>query len=307
MKLFYKGVDIYPEISVSTCWHTMYSEGHADEILMRLNDTRALWDKWSPKKGDEIKIEDGKAKSGKMFVSEVTPSSGLITIRALSMPQKVRNKVSKSWENVKLSQLLQEVATNTGLTLEKHNVEDKTYKYVYRNNLTEFDFLSQRCKLEGLSFLVYDGKLVIYGQKEAEASAPGETLDISNAYDYQYIDESADIFTKCEVTDGTTKGEFTAPTEIKDSKTLHIVLPLTLTDESEAIRFSKNLLRDANKKMQTLTIWTDYMARNIAPGGTVTVKTDSAHSWDGVAFVEKVRHDYVHTTSKLWLRKGLAY
>ena len=86
MKILYEGVDIYPDISVHRCYHDMYAEKQSDELLLKLNDTRELWDSWNPKKGDTIAIEDGAAKTGKMFVESVVPESGIITLRAYSVP-----------------------------------------------------------------------------------------------------------------------------------------------------------------------------------------------------------------------------
>ena len=80
MKIIYEGTDIYPEISVHRCYHDMYADKQSDELLLKLNDTRELWDRWSPKKGDTIAVEDGAAKTGKMFVESVVPESGLITL-----------------------------------------------------------------------------------------------------------------------------------------------------------------------------------------------------------------------------------
>ena len=57
MKILYEGVDIYPDISVHRCYHDMYAEKQSDELLLKLNDTRELWDSWNPKKGDTIAIE----------------------------------------------------------------------------------------------------------------------------------------------------------------------------------------------------------------------------------------------------------
>ena len=89
MKILYEGVDIYPDISVHRCYHDMYAEKQSDELLLKLNDTRELWDSWNPKKGDTIAIEDGAAKTGKMFVESVVPESGIITLRAYSIPRRI--------------------------------------------------------------------------------------------------------------------------------------------------------------------------------------------------------------------------
>ena len=130
MKIIYEGTDIYPEISVHRCYHDMYADKQSDELLLKLNDTRELWDRWSPKKGDTIAVEDGTAKTGKMFVESVVPESGLITLRAYSAPQSTKDKRSKSWEKVKFLQLIQEIAGRHGLTVETYGITDQTYYYV---------------------------------------------------------------------------------------------------------------------------------------------------------------------------------
>lgn len=304
MKVIYKGTDIYPETSVSSCYYTEHCEKVSNELLIKLNDVDKEWDAWSPKKGDDIKIEDGPFKSGKMFVDDIEYRSGLVCIRALSMPQGVKDRHSKSWENVKFSQLISEVAQRHNLPVKKIDVEERTYKYVSQNNEPDFDFLYRRCKQEGCSFLVYDGNLVVYDESKAESKSPDETLEITEAYKYRYTDNSDQSYKTCEVTNGKVSGKYTA-SNVGTDKTLSIVLPQNITDEGEAERIAKARLRAKNKDSTRLIIYTDYMARKIMAGGTVTLKTDGAKSWNGPAFVTDIRHDLVYTRSKIWLRKPL--
>ncbi len=145
--------------------------------------------RWSPKKGDTIAVEDGAAKTGKMFVESVVPESGLITLRAYSAPQSTKHKRSKSWEKVKFLQLIQEIAGRHGLTVETYGITDQTYDYVEQNNLPDFAFLQARCTLEGAAFLVYDGKLVVYDEAYMEGQQPVETITITPANDFEYRDD----------------------------------------------------------------------------------------------------------------------
>lgn len=302
MKVIYEGVDIYPDISVNRCYHTMFAEKNSDELLLRLNDTRQLWQRWNPKKGDKVAVEDGNAKSGTMFVDSVTPSSGFLTLRAYSMPPTVKDKRSKSWEQVKFLQLVNEIAETHGLTVVPYGVTDQTYNFVTQNNEPDFDFLYKRCILEGVAFLVFDEQIILYSQSAQEGMQAGTELKITNAYDFEYKDNGDKSYGSCEVKNGSTVGTFSSDAGKKALKT---VLPLAMSSEEEANRFAKNLLRDANKNMTTATIYTEYMARDIAPGSNVTLNTEGASGWDGKAFVTQVRHDYVKTKSKIWLRKPL--
>lgn len=303
MKILYECVDIYPDISVHRCYHDMYAEKQSDELLLKLNDTRELWDSWNPKKGDTIAIEDGAAKTGKMFVESVVPESGIITLRAYSVPQSAKDKRSKSWEKVKFLQLAQEIAGRHGLTLETYGITDQTYDYVEQNNLADFAFFQNRCTLEGAAFLVYDGKLVVYDEAYMESQQPVDTITITPANDFEYRDEGANAYGSAEAVNGGLTGTFAAPSG--GDKVLRRILPFRMTDQSEADRFAKGLLRDANKNATVGTLWTGSLLRDYAAGSVVTLATEGVKSWDGTAFISRIRHDYVKTRSKLYLRKPL--
>lgn len=303
MKIIYEGVDIYPDISVHRCYHDMYAEKQSDELLLKLNDTRQLWDVWQPKKGDTIALEDGAAKTGKMFVESVVPESGIITLRAYSVPQSVKDKRSKSWEKVKFLQLADEIAGRHGLTLETYGITDRLYDYVEQNNLPDFAFLQSRSTLEGAAFLVYDGKLVVYDEAYMEGQAPADTITITPASDFEYRDEGANAYGIAEAVNGGLTGRFTAPGGTE--KLLRKILPFRMTDQSEADRFAHGLLRDANKGATVATLWTSSLLRNYAAGSVVNLTTEGVASWDGPAFISRIRHDYVKTRSKLYLRRPL--
>ena len=187
----------------------MYAEKQSDELLLKLKDTRELWDSWNPKKGDTIAIEDGAAKTGKMFVESVVPESGLITLRAYSAPQSTKDKRSKSWEKVKFLQLAQEIAGRHSLTLETYGITDQTYDYVEQNNLADFAFFQNRCTLEGAAFLVYDGKLVVYDEAYMESQQPVDTITITPANDFEYRDEGTNAYGSAEAVNGGLTGTFT--------------------------------------------------------------------------------------------------
>lgn len=229
--------------------------------------------------------------------------SCIITLRAYSAPQSVKDKRSKSWEKVKFLQLAQEIAGRHGLTLETYGITDQTYDYVEQNNLADFTFFQNRCTLEGAAFLVYDGKLVVYDEARMESQQPVDTITITPANDFEYRDEGTNAYGSAEAVNGGLTGTFTAPSG--GDKVLRRILPFRMTDQSEADRFAKGLLRDANKNATVGTLWTGSLLRDYAAGSVVTLATEGVKSWDGTAFISRIRHDYVKTRSKLYLRKPL--
>ena len=126
---------------------------------------------------------------------------------------------------------------------------------------------------------------------------------ITPANDFEYRDEGTNAYGSAEAVNGGLTGTFAAPNG--GDKVLRRILPFRMTDQSEADRFAKGLLRDANKNATVGTLWTGSLLRDYAAGSVVTLATDGVKSWDGTAFISRIRHDYVKTRSKLYLRKPL--
>lgn len=303
MKIIYEGVDIYESVSVNQCYHDMHGEKHADELVIKFNDTRRLWDGWQPKPDDTIEVVDGAAKTGKMFIESIAPENGLQTLRAFSIPPTAKDKRAKSWESVWLIQLAQEIATRHGLTLETYDVEDQLYEYITQQNIADFAFLQQRCTLEGLAFLVYNTKLVLYGEAAIETTAPLKELTITPASTFEYTDDANKGYGSVEVKNGGFVGTFTAPNELE--KVLTRVLKVQISSQAEADRYAKAILRDANKNQTAGVLWASSLLSEYAPGSVVNIKTEGAGSWNGPAFITRLRHNYVTQTSKLFFRRPL--
>lgn len=144
-------------------------------------------------------------------------------------------------------------------------------------------------------------------QQAAEAGLPFSERLVDGPEDepnlYAYRDEGAYAYGSAEAVNGGLTGTFSAPAG--GDKVLRKILPFRMTDQAEADRFAKGLLRDANKEATVATLWTGTLLREYAAGSVVTLSTEGVASWDGTAFVSRIRHDYVKTRSKLYLRKPL--
>jgi len=302
IRIIYEGVNIYPDISVNACFHDMYAEKQSDELLLRLNDTRRLWDVWGPKAGDTVAVGDGAASTGRMYVGSVIPKNGLVTLRAYSIPQSAKNKTGKSWEKVRFMQIAQEISTRHGLSFEQHGVADQIYDYVVQNNLPDFAFLQQRCVIEGAAFLVYDGKLVMYSERHLEGQAALGVIDVGANDDFEYNDDTVNAYGTIEITNGSLTGIYKSNNG--SVRALRKIIPIHISSQGEADRFARGLLREANKGMVTGAIRAP-LARNYAAGSIVNIRTHGRASWDGPVFLTHVRHDYVGEKSKLFFRKPL--
>lgn len=305
MQILYKGRDIYPQISVTSCEHDMHAESQADSLVLRFNDPNRLWDSWSVAQESTIEVIEGAARTGKMYIYDLTPQNGTYTLKAFSIPPTSKNRTAKSWEKVRFKQLCREIAERHGLDYEEHGVTDQVYEYVVQDNVPDFVFLEQRCKLEGCSFLVFNGKLVVYGEQKMEAQTPQKLLKLGTDSKFSYADDTSKAYKTCILVNATHVGEYTAPTESGTrilSRNTHVLT----SSQEEANRYAKNLLRLENKRQWTGTLEMDIQ-RDLAPGSVVQIKTVGASSFDGRFFIYRVRHDFKTERSKIFARKRLEY
>ena len=302
MKLIYEGADILAGVSVNQCIVEMYAEKRSDRIVIRFNDPQLKWGKWRPERGDVVELSEGPMSTGAMYVTSMQPTNGFYTLHAQAMPESMTAGTYKSWGEVKLKQLGQEVASRHGLAYESYGVTDRTYKYLAQRGEPDISFLQFRCQLEGCAVTVHDGKLVVYDEASMERQAPEETLRVSIDGVYEYSESQHDIYGSCKVVGGACSGEY-ADTSVGSSRVL-IPPKVDLNDSDEALRFARNLLRLHNKYRCT-----GYMRRALmlgyAPATVLRIETAKAEEWNGDVFVTQVRHDFIRNETKLWFRRPL--
>ena len=303
LKILYNGKDITDDISVSSCIHDMFASSQADTLLIKFNDAKKLWDKWKPSKEDIITVNYGIAKTGAMYIDSVVPENSLMTLRASSIPPTALNKTDKSWENVHLLQLAKEIATRHGLEFESYDVTDRIYDYVRQPNIPDLEFLQQRCNLEGLAFVVYDKKLVLYDEAKLENAKPVKEVKLNSDSDFSYTDSSQNGYGKVTVSNGNLTGNYTSKSGI--SNVLNQTIETAISGQAEADRFAKGLLRQANKNL-TKGVFKLPLMREFSAGSVMKIATDGVNSWNGTGFVSHIRQDYINSTSKVFFRKAVS-
>lgn len=303
MKLMYEGVDIARKVSINRCEHETYAEKRSDQLLLRFNDAEGLWNFWKPVRGEKVQLIDGANDTGVMYVTSIQPENGLFTLRAMSMPLSGENVNSRSWEDVRLLQIGQDIATKHGLKFKAYNVTDRKYSYIKQERQTDFEFLHRRCQLEGCAMLIYDETLVMYDEHQMEAQDSADTIKLGIDARFQYTDNSAQTYGTAEIVSGSYRGTYSD----KNANTDKLLKPKTAiecTSNAEAARFARGLLRAANKNAHTGN-FRRMLTRGIAAASVVTLKTEKASDWDGKVFVTRTRHDFLTGETKVFFRKPL--
>lgn len=302
IQIFYNGADITPYVSVNRCIHDMFTAGQADTLHLRVNDVGHLWDSWAPACGDKIRVDYDSINTGTMFLTAAKPRNGLFDIFAQSAPRSGYAKQHKAWQKVRLLQIGEEIAERNGLEFVSYGVEDHLYHYILQDGIGDFAFLHKRAQLEGCAFQVYDGRLVLYSEKNLEAVEPAEMLTIRDDGDYEYNDSRAGLYGSCVVSCGRYSGKYAV-----QNGSNRVYRPEILggaSSDAECERFAAGLLRAANKDCRRgfvrIPILTGYAA-----GSMIALDNSRAPSWNGPVFLDHVRNDYGRGKSKIFFHKPL--
>ncbi len=303
MKFFYKGADITKQTFLNRCEVETFAEKHADTMLARFDDSAGLWDSWSPAQGDEVRFEFDNFETGAMFVKEIKPENGLMTIFASSMPLSCYTRNTRTWEDIRFLRLCQDIAEAHGMGFQSYDVTDQLYRYIQQDTTGDLEFLNRRCQLEGCALVVFDNTIIVYNEAAREGSEPTEKLKLGKDAVFRYYDRSAGAFGAAEIISGSYHGLFNAPSGDK-SRVFRPSKEINCMDNTEALRFSCGLLRQVNKD----TVGGSFRRKltpEVAAGSVIEIETEKAKSWGGKIFVTKTRHDFVKNESKIYFRKPL--
>ena len=303
------GTDVTKDLAIERAILEEYSEGHADILEMRFSDPYGQWAKWAESgelRGLNITVQEGDVKSGVLFIHSVQPKDTTFILRAMSVPPDVFNETSKSWESATLEMIAEEIATNHALKFKKYNTQGITRDYVRQDTENDFEFLQERCKLEGASFLVYDGTLVLYDEKSMEAESPTLALNIDSNYIHFTPDENESSMVKTMIVqNGEFTGSFTDEnTKSEAEKTIRI--SETVPDEVGMTTIAQSYCREANKNCRVAVIDCALQGK-VAAGSIIELETETRPSFKGPVFVSYLRHNFVANKTRISVRKTLAY
>ncbi|MEB3103088.1 phage late control D family protein [Ferviditalea candida] len=306
MNIIYNGTDITSSVQPTVLQITDNAGGKPDSVTAVFSNTEGLWSKWKPSKNDTLRIKQDGFDTGTMYIDELTQGAGVFGLKALSIPQIAKTARSQGWENVRFLEIATRIAARYRFGLQTYNVVNHLYSRVDQIEEPDFAFLAYRSMLEGYALKINNGNLVIYDEATEEQKAPDAVngkiflRDLHGAFEFK--DKSTDIYAKCivrsQMSSGYIQGEYSAsgiygPTMKRN---------LYMTNQAEANRWARGLLRSTNKYMITGTFGID-LNPNLAAGTSVNVS--EVGMFDGKFFIDRLIHDLIHNRTQLTIRKPL--
>lgn len=297
MDFIYEGKNITNNIDIKKA-NILENSGYLfDNIIAHVNNSANQWSEWKPKKNDKLELKHEGFTSGNMYIDEIIQCKALVILKALPIKQQQKQTNTKTWEEIRLNELLNEFASKNGLTLKTYNTENYLYSKLNQINQADFAFLTQRCIMEGYVLKILNSELIVYNEKYMESLSSGITIDISDVDgDFEYKDKSNEVYSGCNVLDGSIN--YTYKTTKNFGPILNI-RDLMINDLAEAQRFARNFLRNKNKFEKTLKFQIK-LNTNITAGNTVNIKNFGLA--DSKYYIYQAKHMLAKNTTELMLR-----
>lgn len=309
MKILYNGADLIasgqkPQEALAID----RAGGEADSLSVIFPDPNGIWATWGAVRGDTARLTSGTLDTGVMWVDNPEKESGAFRFDASSIHPNARLPRAKIWRDIKLSEIISDVAGRAQLTPSIQNgVTDWGYEAISQNMETDLVFLVRVCAREGYAVKATGGQLVVYSEKQMEAITPSITLTVQdvepgyafgdgtgllNSSTVSYYNLRKGTAIKQTVTDPNTIGGAAQKVEM-------------VSNDGEAQRFAWGALRAANKWRRVGAITLNQNTA-LAAGSTVALSgfpgTDN-----GAWFVYQTIYDAVQDKMRVYMRRPLTY
>lgn len=307
MNFYYEGVDVLNNTKLNACVMHDRAGGEADSLTAVFTDPLGLWADWNPQRGDQVRLVDGDFDSGILYVDDPRKTGGFFRLEAVSVPPSIRKPRTKVWRDVRLFEIISDMARQAGLQIQTYNIQDYRYSMISQHMETDMAFLSRVCLREGYAVKVTNGNLVVFSEKALENTTPQATVDkiqVSPDHDFsagvgllsssqvRYFNIQSGRLISQTVTDPSIAGGESRKNEFCET-------------DGEAQRWAYGYLRAANKNARLGKIQLLQQSA-YAAGSTVNITGFSGEN-NGAWYVYGVDQDAVNARTTLLLRRPLSY
>lgn len=304
------GNDVTQDLSpyLRSITYSDVESGKTDTVEIELQDAAHLFmSDYFPQRGDTLEVElirefwNGESTEtlplGTFEIDEVSNSypPSVCKLKGNSCPQNSKLRQvdeSKAWENVRLSEIAQDIAAQSNCELVYEATDNPDIKRAEQSEHSRLAFLQKLCTDNGLALKVADGKLIIFDEEKLEDQEPVATFDrdLSIIKKFSGTATLTEVYKDCQVTyrHGKKAEVLTGTAEDAtktDGKTLKI--NQRVENQAEAERLARKKLREKNKDEWkiSLTVTGDF---RLLSGNVIELVNHGVY--DGCWLIESAKH-----------------
>ena len=257
----------------------------ADEITLEILNADA---DGKIERGRSLEGNFGGFKSGKMHIDKITSTTRKTRIGAISAPVSAKERRTRHWRKVRLFDIVNDVATNIGISVFYHSVENHFYENVTQCNETDLAFLNRLCIREGYALKIDNERAVIYNKSAVESTAAVATIKGADGVISDRIAFSENPNMVQSVTVKYFADRLISYTATSGTMGARLTIREYVGDAGEAERFAKGYLKHFTENDVTVDA---LIPINDGIASGVCVKFEGYARYDGKYFIMECCHD----------------
>ena len=291
------------EESPNSCNYTAYLEGQCDSLEMVFDDSEGVIKALELEKGDTVQVVEGNIDTGEMYISGIDYSGSQAAVRALSLPLSAFKTDSQGWENVTLVAAISDVLEETELEIEYIDRPEFTYKELVRIEEDPLKFISGKLNLEGFGIRVNNNTVYIFDERKLEKEEYTLQMTAEEFDDTpDYSTKDAKLVSQVENSYKTSDGTPISTIEKSGLEGRILRLNMAVNSVDESIRFSKGIMRAANKY--------EYLAKGAVENldrkpGEIIYIADAPKGHTGENLIYMIKNDLTGNRQTLFMRRPI--
>lgn len=263
-------------------------------------ENAAGWYAWGPEEDDEIIVRQDGYDSGLMFLHSVLPEDGRFRILATALPCAARKKEYKSYRGKTIEDILRSCGVRTGMSFQTFGIDPKTpVPYIEQQEESAAAFLYRLLKMEGAMLKCVNGNYTAIGLEYAQDRAAHQTFRLDAQQRGVNYRRNGTKLKSVEIKTPYAQGKAT-DLMVPEHHTGVTFSGLPATNDIQAGRWARNILRHCNLGCESLTMGTEYN-----PGFTALTRIDvtGGTDADGEWLITDVEHDLYNRKSHVKMNR----
>lgn len=294
MELFLNGESIEEEdIQITKATYEDYLDDHVDAVSLTIQDSSHVLDY---QKGDRVRIKNDLIDSGIMFVSKISNTDDVYSLRCTATPITFLSEMTYSREGITLSEIATEIEQELGIKVHMDFENDYVYSELHRIRQKPLSYFSNILHMEGMGMKVYNNTIYAFSIRDYE------TKNIDDSYtksDFLYAPSFAtsDVNNILEIENRYQKGKDLIYSIVSDQEAgKKIGCNIVCDDIAQSERFTRNIIRRSNRKEYAGSGCMEM--QSFRPGSLFEYISDDLFS--GNYIIYKVIHDFVNEQQNLF-------